>query len=121
MAHARLISAGVVAAAACSSAQTVPNWEPTYDMQRSTIVQPCNMSGFLEPISFYAQFGIVDIDWSNAKSTWVQPPMSCEEQLVNQVRSFLLSSAVSPRRLQQAEAVSYRSSSVSVSTRLIKL
>ena len=42
------------------------------------------MSGFLEPVSFYAQFGIVDVDWSNAKSLWVVPPMSSEELLVEQ-------------------------------------
>lgn len=47
-----------------------PQFSPTYDMQSSTIVQPCNQSGFLEPPEFYAQFGIVDVDWSNAKSLW---------------------------------------------------
>lgn len=35
-----------------------PTFAPTWDMQSSTIVQPCNMSGFLEPVSFYAQFGV---------------------------------------------------------------
>ena len=35
-----------------------PLWPPTYDMRDSTIIQPCNMSGFLNA-SLYAQFGIV--------------------------------------------------------------
>ena len=42
------------------------------------------MSGFLEPVEFYAQFGVVDIDWSNCKSLWVVPPMQSEELLVKQ-------------------------------------
>ena len=60
-----------------------PLWEATYDMQQSTIIQPCNMSGFLNATHF-SQFGGVSIDWSNAKSLWVAPPMSCEELLVEQ-------------------------------------
>ena len=60
-----------------------PQWPATYNMQDSTIVQPCNMSGFLNA-SFYSQFGVVSVDWSNAKQLWVQPPMSCEELLVEQ-------------------------------------
>jgi hypothetical protein len=47
------------------------------------IVQPCNMTGFLNA-SLFSQFGVVSIDWSNAKATWVEPPMSCEERLVEQ-------------------------------------
>lgn len=64
----------VVAAQQCQSHEGIqgrfPQFSPTYDMQSSTIVQPCNMTGFLQPPEFYAQFGIVDIDWSNAKSMW---------------------------------------------------
>lgn len=52
-------------------------------MQDSTIIQPCNMSGFLDAPHF-AQFGVVSIDWSNGKQIWVAPPMSCEELLVEQ-------------------------------------
>jgi hypothetical protein len=47
------------------------------------IVQPCNMTGFLNA-SLFSQFGVVSIDWSNAKELWVEPPMSCEERLVEQ-------------------------------------
>ncbi len=63
----------------------LPVWPPTYNMQRSTIIQPCNASGYLEPVDFYAQFGIVDIDWSNAKSVWVTPPMNDDACLIEQV------------------------------------
>ena len=60
-----------------------PLWPSTYVMRDSTIVQPCNMSGFLDA-SVFAQYGVVSVDWSNAKALWVQPPMSCEELLVEQ-------------------------------------
>jgi hypothetical protein len=61
-----------------------PLWEPTYLLNRSTIVQPCNESGFFDP-SFLAKFGVVDVDWSNAKAIYTnQHPMNCEELLVEQ-------------------------------------
>lgn len=60
-----------------------PLWEPTWDMRSSTIIQPCNDSGFLDA-ALYSQFGIVSVDWSNAKQLWVVPPMTCEEKLVEQ-------------------------------------
>jgi hypothetical protein len=41
-----------------------PLWPVTYNMQDSTIVQPCNVSGFLDAAHF-SQFGLVSIDWSN--------------------------------------------------------
>ncbi len=40
----------------------VPKWAPTWNMQQSTIVMPCNFSGLLDPV-FFSQFGLVDIDW----------------------------------------------------------
>ena len=52
-------------------------------MRSSTIIQPCNKTGFLNA-TLYSQFGVVSVDWSNAKQLWVQPPMSCEERLVEQ-------------------------------------
>ena len=78
---------GVLAVPACRSNEGAlgrfPLWPPTYNMRDSTIIQPCNMSGFLNA-THYSQFGAVSIDWSNAKQLWVQPPMSCEEKLVEQ-------------------------------------
>jgi hypothetical protein len=59
-----------------------PLWPATYDMRDSTVIQPCNKTGYLDPS--FAEYGLVSIDWSNAKQIWVAPPMSCEEQLVEQ-------------------------------------
>ncbi len=82
-----LLSAASAASPACSSNEgeqgRFPLWPVTYDMRSSTIIQPCNMSGFLDA-ELYSQFGVVSIDWSNAKALWVAPPMSCEEKLVEQ-------------------------------------
>ena len=64
-----------------------PKWPSTYDMRSSTIIQPCNKSGFLNA-SLYSQFGVVSVDWSNAKQLWVNPPMSCEEKLVEQAAAL---------------------------------
>jgi hypothetical protein len=61
-----------------------PRWTPTWNMKSSTIIQPCNNSGFVEPIEFYAQFAIVDFDWSNAKALWVAPPMTDDLMLLQQ-------------------------------------
>jgi hypothetical protein len=59
-----------------------PTWPATWRLQDSTIVQPCNTSGFLA--DSYAKFGIVSVDWSNAKALWVVPPMSTEQMHVEQ-------------------------------------
>ena len=70
-----------------------PNWTPTWNMKNSTIIQPCNYSGFVEPIDFYAQFAIVDFDWSNAKALWVVPPMTDDLLLLEQCAAL---KAISP-------------------------
>jgi hypothetical protein len=63
-----------------------PKWSPTYSMAKSTIVMPCNNSGFLDP-SFAAKWGICDIDWSNLKSQWDKKnPMDCGALLLEQAR-----------------------------------
>ncbi len=48
-----LLSLGVCA----SAIPNRPNWVPTWNMARSTAVMPCNYSGFVEPLEFFAQFG----------------------------------------------------------------
>ena len=52
---------------ACSSNEgqqgRFPKWPSTFDMRSSTIIQPCNMSGFLDA-DLYSQFGVVSVDWS---------------------------------------------------------
>ena len=52
---------------ACSSNEgqqgRFPTWTASWDMRASTIIQPCNMSGFLDA-DLYSQFGVVSVDWS---------------------------------------------------------
>jgi hypothetical protein len=71
-ARAVCILAVVASTAARASLQAwpgiiAPNWAPTWNLTLSTVIQPCNYSGFVEPLAFYAQFGIVDFDWSNGE------------------------------------------------------
>ena len=76
------------------TAGALPKWEPTYDMSLSTIVMPCNYSGYTDP-ALAAKFGIVDFDWSNAKALWANSgPMDCEERLVEQAQMV---KAINPR------------------------
>lgn len=69
----------------------VPNRPPTYLMNASTIIMPCNSSGFTDPASTKG-WGVVDFDWSNAKGTgsaegWAKhKPMDDEEMLFKQVQ-----------------------------------
>ena len=62
----------------------LPPWNATWDLARSTAIQPCNTSGFYDP-EFAAKWGLVSFDWSNAKDLWLaQTPHTCEELLVEQ-------------------------------------
>lgn len=64
----------------------LPKWTATYNMSLSTIIMPCNTSGYYDA-AVAAQFGIVDIDWSNGKQLWANAqPMDCEDRLVQQAR-----------------------------------
>jgi len=55
-------------------------------MSLSTIVMPCNMSGWFDADEA-ARWGLVDFDWSNAKQLWANSkPMDCQERLVTQVK-----------------------------------
>lgn len=65
----------------------LPPWQPTFDMGRSTIIEPC--SDTKEPFNatLCAQYGICDYDWSNQKPLWSgAKPMNCSETLVEQAR-----------------------------------
>jgi len=76
-----MLTAFVASAAGTSD---LPSYPATWDMARSTIIMPCNGSGFADP-HFFSKFGIVDFDWSNAKAAWANAhPMDCEERLVTQ-------------------------------------
>ena len=71
---------------------TVPPYPVSYQMNRSTIIMPCNESGFTDPLSTRG-WAIVDFDWSNAKEEWAKAkPMDCEERLVEQVRRTTVAS-----------------------------
>ena len=83
----------LLALATCGAAYDVPRWTPTYNMTRSTIVMPCNESGFSDP-HLFARFGIADFDWSNwiygENQTWdgkqyggysEQVPETCQQNL----------------------------------------
>ena len=53
-------------------------------MSMSTIMMPCNTSGWFDA-SFAAQYGIVDIDWSNARAQWSRStPMDDDSRLATQ-------------------------------------
>ena len=66
---------------------TLPPWQPTYDMGRSTIIEPCSNSKEPFNASLCAQYGICDYDWSNQKPLWSSAqPMNCSETLVEQAR-----------------------------------
>ena len=64
----------------------------TWQMNRSTIIMPCNNTGYTDPQTTLG-WGIVDFDWSNHKGTgsadgWAKhSPMDDEEMLFEQVRS----------------------------------
>lgn len=61
-----------------------PPWAPTYNMSMSTICMAGNYSGWLDP-QYYTRWGIVSIDWANARQVWAQQtPMDCEERLLKQ-------------------------------------
>jgi len=62
-----------------------PNYPPTWVMNASTIIMPCNSSGFTDP-STTKGWGLIDFDWSNAKALWAKAkPMDCAELLLKQV------------------------------------
>jgi len=69
------------------SAYLLPKWPPTYNMSQSTIIQPCNYSGYFSP-EFSGKWAIISYDWSNAKQMWAnQKPMNCEDMLLKQAQA----------------------------------
>ena len=73
----------------------VPSWPPTYVMNQSTIIMPCNYSGATDPESTKG-WAFLAYDWSNWKGRgkadgWVKhKPMDCEELLLRQVHGHPL-------------------------------
>ena len=65
----------------------VPHWNATYNMSLSTVIMPCNFSGFSNYDRFPAlrRFGLIDYDWSHAKQHWVnQGPMTCQADIIQE-------------------------------------
>ena len=68
----------------------LPTMKQTWMMNKSTIIMPCNDTGFTDP-STTLGWGIVDFDWSNGKGTgtadgWAKhKPMDDEKLLGEQV------------------------------------
>jgi hypothetical protein len=64
--------------------------KPTYQVNKSTIIMPCNNTGFTDPTSTVG-WSVIDFDWSNSKGTgtadgWAKhKPMDDEELLMKQV------------------------------------
>lgn len=61
------------------------NWgAPTWRMAMSTLMMPCNTSGWFDT-ELASQSGIVDFDWSNARAIWAnQHPMDDNGLLLQQ-------------------------------------
>ena len=94
-----LLGAGAAAAARPSAAHharlgagsyPLPPYPPTWALNASTIIMPCNYSGPTDPRSTVG-WQYIDFDWSNWKGRgdadgWAKhKPMDCEELLVKQV------------------------------------
>ena len=63
----------------------LPSFPPTWNMSLSTIIMPCNDTGFMGMQDVIGRYGIVDYDWSNAKQVWVNAhPMNADEMLLQQ-------------------------------------
>jgi hypothetical protein len=80
---------GVVLPATAFLPPRNPPWPPTYNMSLSTLCMAGNNSGWLDP-ELYSKWGIVSIDWANARQVWAQQhPMDCEERLVVQAEAIV--------------------------------
>ena len=65
----------------------LPKFPSTYNMSMSTMIMPCNDTGFMGMQDIVGKFGIVDYDWSNAKQLWANAhPMNAEELLLQQAK-----------------------------------
>ena len=61
-----------------------PTWPPTYDMGRSTVMMPCNTSGWFDS-ALASQYGIADFDWSTGRDIWAnRQPMDNAGVLIEQ-------------------------------------
>ena len=49
----------------------LPKHPPRWMMNQSTIIMPCNNSGYMDPART-AAWSIIDFDWSNGKAIWTK-------------------------------------------------
>ena len=82
----------------CTTVPTLlPKFPHTYQMNKSTIIMPCNGTGPTDPQSTKG-WAYVDFDWSNWKGIgesdgWAKAkPMDCEERMVKQVQMTVAAS-----------------------------
>ena len=63
----------------------LPPWPSTWAMNASTIIMPCNYTGYQVPETV-SGWGIVDFDWSNSLAKWSSStPMDNDERQLKQV------------------------------------
>lgn len=85
--NALLIVSLVTACAAFLPPQNPP-WSATYNMSLSTLAMALNPAGWLD-LDFASKWGIISIDWGNARDVWAQQqPMDCEERLLAQAEAI---------------------------------
>jgi hypothetical protein len=75
------VSKGLDPKATWSKPCPVPTWAPTWDLARSTAIQPCNATGWYDPV-YAAKWGLVSV------SPMESAPPDCEERLVEQCKKI---------------------------------
>jgi len=79
-----------------------PTWPPTFDMALSTTVMPCNNAELMSSGPNWPTirgYGLIDIDWSNAKQKWINTsPMTCEEDLLKQAQLIKANNTLGKRQ-----------------------
>ena len=86
-----------------------PPWKPTWNMSMSTIIFPCNHSGWFSP-QLAGRFGIVSIDFENTLDVWAF--MKPTDQESRSLRQAEMIKAINPdtkvfvyRNLAKSEAM----------------
>ena len=84
----------------------LPPWPATWQMNASTIIMPCNYTGYQDP-STTAGWGVVDFDWSNNLAGWsAATPMDNDERQLHQVKLI----KTSPHTASYTKVFIYRNS-----------
>ena len=73
-----------------------PPWPVEWQLNRSTIAQPCNYTGWLDA-ELFAQFGVVSIDWANNENSWRSKPVPYPDQADLVVQAKLIKHASNNR------------------------